>query len=56
LHDVDDNLENYLETRKRAEELDKKIEQTDTLIYEIVYELYGLTDEEIKIVEEAVED
>ncbi len=53
--DVADNLENYLETKERAEELDKKIKQTDQLIDEIVYELYGLTDEEIEIVEEAVE-
>ena len=28
--------------------------RTDNLIDEIVYELYGLTDEEIEIVEEAV--
>ncbi len=36
----------------RAEELDAKIEQTDRLIDEIVYELYGLTDEEIEIVDD----
>ncbi|AZQ14894.1 Eco57I restriction-modification methylase domain-containing protein [Halorubrum sp. PV6] len=52
--DVADDLENYLETKERAEELDAKIEQTDALIDEIVYELYGLTDGEIEIVEEAV--
>nr|WP_239640347.1 restriction endonuclease [Halorubrum terrestre] len=59
LPDIDhvaDDLENYLETTERAEELDAKIEQTDELIDEIVYELYGLTDEEIEIVEEAVSD
>ncbi|PHQ44686.1 hypothetical protein DJ68_17110 [Halorubrum sp. C3] len=54
--DVADDLENYLATKERAEELDAKIEQTDALIDEIVYELYGLTDEEIEIVEEAVSD
>jgi len=52
--DVADDLANYLETAERAEELDGKIEKTDALIDEIVYELYGLTDEEIEIVEEAV--
>jgi predicted DNA binding protein len=51
---VPDDLENYLETKERAEELDAKIEQTDEPIDEVVYELYGLTDEEIEIVEEAV--
>ena len=52
--DVADDLENYLRTIERAEELDEKIEKTDDLIDEIVYELYGLTDKEIEIVEEAV--
>ena len=36
--------------------LDEKIQRTDDLIDEIVYNLYGLTDEEIEIVEEAVAD
>jgi hypothetical protein len=40
----------------RAEELEAKIERTDNLIDDIVYELYGLTDEEIEIVESAVGD
>ena len=33
---------------------EEKMERTDGLIDEIVYELYWLTDEEIEIVEEAV--
>jgi len=52
--DVEAGLESYVQTKERAEELEAKIEQTDALIDEIVYELYGLTDEEIEIVEEAV--
>ncbi|WP_336035169.1 Eco57I restriction-modification methylase domain-containing protein [Halobacterium yunchengense] len=52
--DVEDGLQSYLETKERAEELDEQIERTDELIDEIVYELYGLTDEEIEIVEETV--
>jgi type II restriction/modification system DNA methylase subunit YeeA len=47
-------LESYIETKEHAEELKAKIERTDDLIDEIVYELYGLTDEEIEIVEETV--
>jgi len=54
--DVEDGLQSYIETKERAEELEAKIERTDELIDEIVYELYGLTDEEIEIVEEAVGD
>jgi len=52
--DVRDGLASYMETVERADELEANIERTDELIDEIVYELYGLTDEEIKIVEEAV--
>jgi type II restriction/modification system DNA methylase subunit YeeA len=53
--DVADDLRRYIETKEHADELDEKIEKTDQLIDEIVYDLYGLTDEEIEIVEEAVE-
>ena len=56
LSDVEDGLERYIDTRERAEKLDEKIERTDELIDEIVYELYGLSDEEIETVEEAVGD
>ena len=54
--DVRDGLRDYRETVARAEDLEAKIERTDDLIDGIVYELYGLTDEEIEIVEEAVGD
>ena len=37
-------------------ELEAMIEKTDRLIDEIIYELYGSTDEEIEIVEEAIGD
>jgi hypothetical protein len=52
--DVADDLERYRGAVERAEELDEKIQRTDDLIDDIVYDLYGLTDEEIEIVEEAV--
>jgi hypothetical protein len=54
--EVAQDLERYMDTIKRAEELDEKIQRTDDLIDEIVYDLYDLTDEEIEIVEEAVAD
>jgi len=34
--------------------LEAKIERTDELIDEIVYDLYGLTEEEVAVVEETV--
>jgi uncharacterized protein YdhG (YjbR/CyaY superfamily) len=52
--DVRDGLESYQETKARAEELEEEIEETDALIDEIVYELYGLSEEEIEIVEDSV--
>lgn len=54
--DTADDLDRYLDVKGRADELDEKIERTDALIDEIVYDLYGLTEEEIEIVEEAVND
>jgi len=53
---VADDVRRYMEVKDRAEELDEKIEKADQLIDEAVYELYGLTDEEIEIVESAVQD
>jgi len=54
--DVAGDLDRYNEAVERAEDLDDKIERTDDLIDEIVYELYDLTEEEIEIVERAVGD
>ncbi len=54
--DVAADLDRYVETKERADELDAKIDQTDHLIDEIVYDLYDLTDEEIEIVESTVAD
>ena len=56
VEDVREGLASYQETMARAEEPEAKIERTDELIDELVYELYGLTDEEIDIVEETVGD
>ena len=44
--DVESGLKGYIKTKERAEDLEAKIESTDALIDEIVYELYGLTDSE----------
>jgi hypothetical protein len=54
LTDVRDGLADYREAVADAERLNEKIQRTDDLIDGIVYDLYGLTDEEIEIVEEAV--
>lgn len=51
--DVEDGLERYLESKARTEELEEHIERTGGLIDQIVYRLYGLTDDEIEIVEAA---
>ena len=54
LDDVRDGVDRYTDAVERAAELDERIERTDALIDELVYELYGLTDEEIAIVEDTV--
>ncbi|MDL0135670.1 TaqI-like C-terminal specificity domain-containing protein [Halobacterium salinarum] len=57
--DIDEikaELEQYVEVSEQANDLEEKIENTDQLIDQIVYSLYGLTDEEIEIVESDVQN
>ncbi len=44
-------MELFEENKKKAQELQTQIAQTEQQIDQMVYELYGLSDEEIKIVE-----
>ena len=44
-------IELFEENKKKAQGLQRKIEQTEREIDAMVYELYGLTEEEIAIVE-----
>ena len=46
--------EYFNEQKSKAQTLKSEIEKTDKEIDQMVYELYGLTEEEIKIVEETV--
>ncbi len=55
LDDVESSFKKYLKIKGRADELDKKIRKTDELIDHIVYRLYGLTDEEIDIIEKSLD-
>lgn len=45
----------FHEPRPRLRELEDKIQEVDAQIDELVYELYGLTDEEKRIIEESLE-
>ncbi|WP_418281895.1 Eco57I restriction-modification methylase domain-containing protein [Halorubrum sp. DTA98] len=53
---IEDDLRRYIQTKERAAELDERIKKTDTLIDNIVYDLYDLTDKEIELVESIVQD
>jgi len=50
---IDEIMGPFLPALKRKEKIEKEIEETDRTIDQKVYELYGLTDEEIRIIEEA---
>jgi hypothetical protein len=52
--DVENELKKFISQRNKAEELQRKIDKTDDLIDRLVYDLYDLTQEEIKTVEEAI--
>jgi len=49
-------MEYFNEQKAKALELKAEIDKTDKEIDHMVYELYGLTDDEIKIVEESVKN
>ncbi|THE63102.1 class I SAM-dependent DNA methyltransferase [Salinadaptatus halalkaliphilus] len=53
---IKDDLRRYTKTKERADEIDNKIAMTEHLIDEIVYELYGLTEDEIEIVESTAQN
>ena len=46
-------MQYFNEQKQKAEELKAEIDKTDKEIDLMVYELYGLTEEEINIVEES---
>ena len=46
-------MELFEENKKKALELKSQIDQTDKEIDRMVYELYGLTEEEIQIISDA---
>ena len=46
-------MQYFNEQKQKATELKAEIDKTDKEIDQMVYELYGLTDEEIQIIEEA---
>jgi len=54
LDDVADGVERYVDAKERAAALDAKIAETDAVIDDIVYDLYGLTEAEVAMVEDAV--
>ncbi|WP_299463865.1 DNA methyltransferase [uncultured Microscilla sp.] len=54
LSDQSEWMEYFNEQKEKAQALQAEINQTDAAIDALVYELYGLTDEEIKIVEAGV--
>jgi type I restriction-modification system DNA methylase subunit len=56
LEDVEEGLERYRVKVERADELEQKIHEREEKIDKLAYTLFGLTDEEIDIVEDAVAD
>jgi len=53
LNEESEWMQYFNEQKQKADELKIEIDKTDSEIDQMVYELYGLTDDEIKIVEEA---
>ncbi len=51
IEEVYNMLEKYVEVKKEANKLDEQIEEIESLINDIIYDLYDLTNEEISIIE-----
>lgn len=49
-----DAVKSFLSNLEQAEEINEQIDFTDQLVDQVVYKLYGLTDDEIRIVEQTV--
>jgi len=49
-----DKTKRIVDTPQEKTSLQRQIENTDDQIDKLIYQLYGLTNEEIKIVEESV--
>jgi len=47
-------MQYYNEQKQKAQELKSDIDRIDNEIDQMVYELYGLTDDEIAIVEDSI--
>jgi len=56
ISDVSEGLERYLTTKRRADELEKKIEKSDDLVNQIVYDLYGFEEDAVTKIENALEE
>ena len=54
LNDEAEWMQYFNEQKEKAQSIKSEIEKTDKEIDQMVYELYGLTDDEIKIVEETL--
>lgn len=52
--DKNANIEPLIELKEELAETEEKIEKTDWLIDQVVYQLYGLSEEEIAVVERSV--
>jgi len=54
--DVRDDFERYLEQSRRVEQLESRLQCTERLVNELVYESYEITDEERQVIENAISD
>lgn len=54
--DVEEGMERYIKIHSKAEELEQEIEELETEINDQVYDMYGLSEEQIDLIEATVDD
>jgi hypothetical protein len=53
---IENDLDRYLNTKNQAEELESKIQRVDTITRNVLFDLYELTEDEIDLIEQSLND
>ncbi len=55
-HSIESDLNRYLNTKEQAEELEARIQRVDALTRRVLFDLYGLTENEIDQIDQSLND
>jgi type II restriction/modification system DNA methylase subunit YeeA len=56
IEETRDNLNRFLDRKRQAEDLEEKINKLDSEIDDLVYDLFGLEEEDIRVIEDSISE